>query len=85
MGTTIANLHRVGWYCPEPDRWCDPNGEVWKFDAASAHEGLAALSQALLQSVTEKLNAQASYHRFCEGIQDGIDLYVLSGPPQEAW
>ena len=77
MGTTIANLHRVGWFCPEPDRWCDPNGEVWKFSADKAHEGLSALSQALLHSVTEKLNTQASYHRFGEGIQDGIDLHVL--------
>ena len=77
MGTTIANLHRVGWFCPEPDRWCDPNSEVWKFSADKAHEGLAALRQALLDSVTEKLNTQASYHRFGEGIEDGTDLHVL--------
>ena len=32
IGTTIANLHRVGWYCPSPDWWCDPQQNVWKLE-----------------------------------------------------
>jgi hypothetical protein len=63
VGTTIANLTRIGWTCDSPEVWVDENKVKWEILDNPTKASYSSLSDAIRDSCTALLNQAACQHR----------------------